>query len=188
MCLIIYFWLTVNCWCTKDRLSLCVFDVSHFSQAWLRYMQFVRICFQMMPTFFFIIIYTIIFIQVRGSGIQAKGFCHFLFHFQFVKNPSPSHQNVTKVKLGRIYQVSRISTVTNIFRDFYKLFKNSHARTQTAVILGLANTVRLASDWYFWVKNIWKSSKKVLESNEKKFLLQRLSSAMSLLRERTKNL
>lgn len=110
-------------------------------------MQFVRICFQMMPTFFFIIIYTIIFIQVRGSGIQAKGFlCHFLFHFQFVKNPSPSHQNVTKVKLGRIYQVSRISTVTNIFRDFYKLFKNSHARTQTAVILGLANTVRLASD------------------------------------------
>ena len=57
-----------------DRLSLCVFDVSHFSQAWLRYMQFVRICFQMMPTFFFIIIYTIIFIQVRGSGIQARGF------------------------------------------------------------------------------------------------------------------
>ena len=122
-------------------------------------------------------------------GHSSQGFfCHFLFHFQFVKNPSPSHQNVTKVKLGRIYQVSRISTVTNIFRDFYKLFKNSHARTQTAVILGLANTVRLASDWYFWVKNIWKSSKKVLESNEKKFLLQRLSSAMSLLRERTKNL
>ena len=55
----------------EDRLSLCVFDVSHFSPAWLRYMQFVRITFQMTPTFFFILIYTIIFMQVRGSGIQV---------------------------------------------------------------------------------------------------------------------
>ena len=34
-------------------------------------MLFVRVIFQMVPIFFFIIIYSIIFFQVRGSGIQV---------------------------------------------------------------------------------------------------------------------
>ena len=34
-------------------------------------MKFVRVIFQMVPMFFFIIIYSIIFFQVRGSGIQV---------------------------------------------------------------------------------------------------------------------
>lgn len=54
-----------------EKYSLCVFDVGHFTKPWLLYMLFVRVIFQMVPIFFFIIIYAIIFFQVRGSGIQV---------------------------------------------------------------------------------------------------------------------
>lgn len=54
-----------------DKYSLCVFNTMHFTANWMRYMQFTRITFQLVPIFIFIVIYSTIFFTVRGSGMQV---------------------------------------------------------------------------------------------------------------------
>ncbi|CAG5083825.1 Oidioi.mRNA.OKI2018_I69.PAR.g10473.t1.cds [Oikopleura dioica] len=54
-----------------DKYSLCVFNNMQFNAQWMHYMQFTRITFQMVPVFVFIVIYSIIFVKVRGSGMQV---------------------------------------------------------------------------------------------------------------------